>query len=252
MDENNVVRGLVNARRTGAVVTPQLLGELASLSQAYQLQESIRGELSARVAGWKIATPPSAQAISAPVFDIGCKTSDSEVAAQAWRDGVECELALRIDRPLPMGRCTRDDALKAVGAVMPAFELLCSRLPAKFASRREELVADCLGQGAVVLGAPCAYWQNIDLARLRVSLWVNDALVLERRGTNPFGDPLLAVVALANHLAERGKSISPGTFVLAGSHTGVHHGQPGERLRCVFEGIGEVALNLRKTPTNNP
>jgi 2-keto-4-pentenoate hydratase len=52
-------------------------------------------------------------------------------------------------------------------------------------------------------------------------------------------------------LAERGQSIAPGTFVLAGSHTGVYRPQPGERLRCVFEGIGEVALNLREAASIN-
>lgn len=177
--------------------------------------------------------------------------SDGEVATHAWRDGVECELALRIDRPLPMGGCTRDDVLQAVGAVMPAFELLCSRLPARFASPREQLVADCLGQGAVVLGAPCASWQAVDLAQVRVSLWVDDTPIVDKQGGNPFGDPLLAVALLANHLAQRAKAIDPGTFVLAGSHTGVHRAQPGERLRCIFEGIGEVALSLRETlPTH--
>lgn len=252
MDEvNNVVRELADARRTGGVVAPLLLGHLAGFGEAYQLQESVRIELGARVVGWKVAAPPSADVISAPLFDIGCRMSDGEVASHAWRDGVECELALRIDRPLPMGGCTREHVLAAVGAVMPAFELLSSRLPARFASPREQLVADCLGQGAVVLGAPCDSWQAVDLAQLRVSLWVDGAPIVDKRGGNPFGDPLLAVALLANHLAQRGKTIDPGTFVLAGSHTGVHRAQPGERLRCIFEGIGEVALSLRETlPTH--
>ena len=137
--------------------------------------------------------------------------------------------------------------MAAVGAVMPAFELLSSRLPAKFASPRQQIVADCLGNGAVVLGAPCLGWQAQDLAQLKVSLWADDVLLVDKHGGNPFGDPLLAVALLANHLALRGQSVGVGTFVLAGSHTGVHRARPGERLRCVFEGIGEVALQVRET-----
>ena len=132
--------------------------------------------------------------MSAPLFDIGCMTSNAVLADTALlRDGVECELALRIDQPLPLGGCTRDDVLAAVGAVMPAFELLCSRLPAKFASPREHIVADCMGHGAVVLGAPCADWRTLELDQLRVTLWADDAPVVDKKGGNPFGDPLLAV-----------------------------------------------------------
>ncbi len=235
------------ARRTNGVISTQALQDLNDFVDAYGLQESVRAELGATVAGWKLAAPPSAEVISAPLFDIGCLASGTVLTDTALlRDGVECELALRIDHPLP-GGCTRDNVMAAVGAVMPAFELLSSRLPAKFASPREHIVADCLGQGAVVLGAPCVGWRTLDLAQLRVTLWVDDTPVVDKLGGNPFGDPLLAVVLLANHLAQRGQTLAAGTFVLAGSHTGVHRARPDERLRCVFEGIGEVALQLRDT-----
>jgi 2-keto-4-pentenoate hydratase len=127
---------------------------------------------------------------------------------------------------------------------MPAFELLCSRLPAKFASPREHIVADGMCHGAVVLGAPCADWRRLDFAKMRVKLWAGDAAVVEKQGGNPFGDPVHAVALLANHLSGRGQALATGTFVLAGSHTGVHRAQPGERLRCDFEGIGRVGLNV--------
>lgn len=252
-ETQNPARELAAARRAHGFVTPQALERLEDFAAAYHLQESVRAELDATVVGWKVAAPPSADVISAPLFDIGCILSASTLAdADVLRDGVECELALRIDHPLPMGGCTRDDVLAGIGAVMPAFELLCSRLPGKFASPRQHLVADCLGQGAVVLGAPCEAWQTHDLANLRVTLWSDNVPIVDKLGGNPFGDPLLAVALLANHLAQRGKAIEPGTFVLAGSHTGVHRARPGERLRCVFEGIGEVALDLRETePTNS-
>ena len=251
--EGSVAQELAAARRTHGVVTAQALESLHDFVDAYRLQESVCAELGARVVGWKLAAPPSAEVMSAPLFDIGCMTSNAVLADTALlRDGVECELALRIDQPLPFGECTRDDVLAAVGAVMPAFELLCSRLPAKFASPREHIVADCMGHGAVVLGAPCADWRTLELDQLRVTLWADDAPVVDKKGGNPFGDPLLAVALLANHLARRGQPLAAGTFVLAGSHTGVHRARPGERLRCVFEGVGQVALNLRETaPTTS-
>jgi 2-keto-4-pentenoate hydratase len=135
---------------------------------------------------------------------------------------------------------------------MPALELLCSRLPAGFASPLEHIVADGMGHGAVVLGAPCASRRTLELDKLRVMLLADDVPVVDKQGGNPFGDPLLAVALLANHLALRGQTLAAGTFVLAGSHTGVYRARPGERLRCVFEGVGQVALNLRETePTTS-
>lgn len=246
--QGEVAREFAVARRTSGAVTARALRNLDTLADAYRMQERVRDELGAKVVGWKLAAPPSADVISAPLFDIECLASDAIIEnAELLRDGVECELALRIDRALPGGGCTRDEVMAAVGAVMPAFELLCSRLPSKFASPREHIVADGMGQGAVVLGAPCHDWRTLEFDKLRVRLWANDALVVDRQGGNPFGDPLRAVTLLADHLARRGLALEAGSFVLAGSHTGVHRARPGERLRCLFEGVGQVALTLSKS-----
>lgn len=246
IDEERMAHRLAAARRTHGVVTAAALDRLDNVADAYRLQHRVLAALGATIVGWKVAAPPSGEVISAPLFDSARFPSGTVLAdADVLRDGVECELALRIDRPLPIGGCTRNDVFAAVGAVMPAFELLCSRLPAKFASPREHIVADGMGNGAVVLGAPCRDWRSLQLDQLRVTLWADDAPVVDKHGGNPFGDPLRAVALLANHLALRGKTLTPGTFVLAGSHTGVHRAQPNERLRCAFEGIGEVAVSLR-------
>jgi len=234
------------ARRTHGFMPAHALGKVETFADAYRLQERVRDELGAKVVGWKLAAPPSADVISAPLFDIECLASDAVLAnAEMLRDGVECELALRIDHPV-QGGCTRDDVMAAVGAVIPAFELLCSRLPLKFASPREHIVADGMGHGAVVLGPPCRDWRALELDKLRVMLWTDDALVADKSGGNPFGDPLRAVALLADHLARRGHALEAGSFVLAGSHTGVHRARPGERLRCLFEGVGQVALTLKQ------
>jgi 2-keto-4-pentenoate hydratase len=242
-----LARELGLTRRTHGVMSAHAFKHLDTMADAYRLQERVRDELGAKVVGWKLAAPPGADVFSAPLFDIECLATDAVLAdAALLRDGVECELALRIDRPLRGGGCTREQVLAAVGAVMPAFELLCSRLPAKFASPREHIVADGMGQGAVVLGAPCHDWRTLELDKLRVRLWANDVPVVDKQGGSPFGDPLRAVALLADHLAQRGQALEAGCFVLAGSHTGVHRAQPGERLRCQFEGVGPVTLTLNK------
>jgi 2-keto-4-pentenoate hydratase len=245
--QRHLAREFAVARRTNGVIDPQGLEELIDLADAYRLQERVRVELGATVVGWKLAQPQAGEVISAPLLDIGSMASGAFLAdAALLRDGVECELALRLDHSLPIGECTRGDAMAAIGAVMPAFELLCSRLPAKFASPRAHIVGDGMGNGAVVLGAPCTAWRRLDFAKMRVTLSADDAPVVDKQGGNPFGDPVQAVVLLSNHLSGRGQTLEAGTFVLAGSHTGVHRARPGERLRCVFEEIGHVALNVQE------
>lgn len=245
--QSSLTREFIQARRINGVISAQSSESKYDFADAYGVQEKLRVALDTTVAGWKLAAPPASEVISAPLFATSCFNSGAVFeVTELMRDGVECEMALRIDRPLPLGGCTREDVMAAVGAVMPAFELLSSRLPAKFASPREHIVADCMGNGAVVLGAPCIDWRTLDLAQLKVSLWAGDLLVTNKLGGNPFGDPLSAVALLANHLALRGQSVEVGSFVLAGSHTGVHLARAGERLRCVFERIGEVSLQVRE------
>src|SRR5688500_11688103 len=101
-----VAREFTVARRTCALVTAEALRNIETMADAYRLQERVRDELRARVVGWKLAAPPSADVISAPLFDLECLASDAVLPKTArLRDGVECELALRIDRPLPGVGC---------------------------------------------------------------------------------------------------------------------------------------------------
>ena len=242
-----VARELSVARRHSTHLTAHAVSRLVNMTDAYGVQERVREQLGAKVIGWKLAEPTPGNVISAPLFDTGRVASNAVLVTPALlRDGIECELALRVDRALTQVGCRRDDVMEAIGAVMPAFELLCSRLPSGFASPREQIVADCMGQGAVVLGSPCREWKTLQLDRLRVTLTANDAVVVDKQGGSPFGDPLRAVALLVDHLARRGLGLEAGQFVLAGSHTGVHRAQPGDRLLCAFEGIGQVALSLGK------
>lgn len=242
-----IVRDFTRARNSKGYISTTSANAIKGFAEAYEIQRKVSTELKLTIAGWKVAAPTDSDVISAPISHTACL--DSKVTVDmtgVLTDGVECELALRIDRPLPVHGCTRDDVIAAVGAVMPAFELLSSRLPTKFSSPREQIVADFMGNGAVILGAPCLDWQQLDFSQMMVSFWADDVLVSHKKGGNPFGDPFLAVALLANQLALQEKSIEPGAFVLGGSHTGVHRARPGERLHCVFEGIGEVLLQVRE------
>lgn len=251
MTENEiawVARALARARRTGTAVDNALLAGVLSDSDGYAIQASVAAELGARIGGWKVALPPDGSVISAPVFDELIAGDGVVLAREAHlRQGIECELAFRLARPLPKQPPTGYEAehvLPALGEAMAAFELLQCRLTAAFQSARPQLLADNLGNGGVVLGRPLTFSQEVDLTDIAVVLAAGDSELLSKRGGNPVGNPLRAVVALAEHLANRGLSLEPGQIVMTGSYTGVHLPRPGETVRAAFAGFSPVSIQI--------
>jgi 2-keto-4-pentenoate hydratase len=105
------------------------------------------------------------------------------------------------------------------------------------------LVADCLGNGGIVLGASRADWHTLNLAQIEICLSIAGEKVVKRRGGNPIGNPLQATVLLANHLSRRGLSWEPGQIIMTGAFAGVHRAKVGQRVEARFEGFAPVAMS---------
>lgn len=238
---------LVKKRRDNDAGTVSLLG-LDTLSEAYNVQGHTVDILGAKVAGWKASLLPDGSMLSAPIFDCDLFLSgDTLPIKQRMKDGVECELAFLIGALLgarPNGGYTAPDVIPCIGGAMAAFEMLNSRLVDSFCSPTSHLLADNLGNGGVVLGPVNAGWQGHNFAEIPVSLTVDGATVLSKNGGHPVGNPFNVVVALTNHLADRGKILEPGQFVITGSYTGVREILPGQRLTGTFAGFESVVLNV--------
>ena len=97
---------------------------------------------------------------------------------------------------------------------MPAFEIVDARLPASATDPMK--LADCMSNGGFVAGEPLTAWRTMDLRRITIALSVNGAVAERGPATKILGDPLLAVVALANAqplagLLEAGQIVTTGT-----------------------------------------
>ena len=66
-----------------------------------------------------------------------------------------------------------------------------------------EKLADCISNGGFVHAAPVGDWRGLELGKLKVTLTVNGATVLEQVGGHPTGDPLGVAVALVNMMREQ-------------------------------------------------
>ena len=241
----DLAEALVRARNRGERLTSEFT-ELLSVEQGYAVQERVQVLLGRKIAGWKVARPPDGEVISAPIFDDSVFQSGAKVPLEPrMSHGFECELAFMVRHRLPVvssDEYTLDDVLPALGDAFAAFELLWCRTERGFQSPRPLLVADNLGTGGMVLGESRVAWRGLDLAQIELSLSIACEPVVGVRGGNPLGNPLQAIVLLANHLARRGLFWNPGQIIITGAFAGVHHAQAGQRVEARFEGFPPVVM----------
>ena len=229
-----------------------------SLEEAYRVQaalnERLGGSLGA-VSGRKIGctTPvmqrylriehPCAGALhAARIFG-----SPATVPYAAhWRPGVECEIAVRLGRPLPAAEAPfeRADVAAAVEICMAAIEIVDDRYDDFRALDAASLIADDFFSAGAVLGAPVSTRSGLDLAALRGTMTINDAEVGSGTGADVMGHPFEALAWLANHAAAMGRPLSEGDVVLTGSIVETRWVEPGDNVRVEIESLGEASVSF--------
>ncbi|MGW1027881.1 2-keto-4-pentenoate hydratase [Streptomyces sp. NPDC002577] len=157
------------------------------------------------------------------------------------------KLAFVLSRPLAGPGVDEQAAARAVGAVLPALEIIDSRVRMRHTSFADT-VADNASAAAFVLGAgsgrPPA---GLDLDECLAELEVNGELVAWGRGSDVTGTPLGVLAHLADTLAERGEALPAGHIVLAGALSGAVEVHAGDRLGVILPGIGSVWAHLGET-----
>ena len=233
---------LVDARRTGRLiealpVTP------SSIAEAHAIQDRVAALLGITIGAFKANAPPGAEPSRGW---IDARTNHGSPArmspAEVPHLGVEGEIAFRVTRDLPAREAsyTREEIAKAV-AVLPAIEVVSSRFREPLSRPRLEQLADCGINGGLVTGPELLDWLQLDIANLRVSLFVNDEPVLQQQATHPTGDPLSVAVALVNMMSAAG-GVTAGQIIITGSWTGMLFLKPGDRCAVEFETLGRAEV----------
>ena len=106
------------------------------------------------------------------------------------------------------------------------------------------VIADNGTDGALVYGAGSRCWRDLDLVRVPVSLLVNGRCVRKGSGANVLGDPLQALVWLANARSRDGDGLKAGQMHNTGTATEIYWITPGDELVAEFAGLGTVALQV--------
>lgn len=150
---------------------------------------------------------------------------------------VEPEIAFRLGAELDRA-ITRGEVADLVDAVAVALEVIDSR----WTGYRFRL-ADVLADNTSAAGSVIGEWVPLRDVRDLEARWVVDGeLVATSSPAAILGDPLLAVVHLAGHLAARGESLPAGSVVLAGAMTDAVPVDAHASFRVEIDGLGAASL----------
>jgi 2-keto-4-pentenoate hydratase len=238
------------ARRPGGpLVVPAPEAALATVADAYAVQQRVVRELGP-VGAWKVgAAAPTAEPVRAPILAATIHASPITLPAGGFHViGIEAEIAYRLGADLP----PRDrpyggeEVAAAIEGMLPAIELVDTRLADHAAAPPLWKLADNQINGGLVTGALAPDWRRFDPLTQPVRLEVDGVVVAEGRGGNTAGDPFRLLVWLANGCGSHCGGLRRGQIVTTGSLTGLRFVAPGASVRAILEGLGEVAVTLAR------
>ncbi len=149
---------------------------------------------------------------------------------------IEPEIAFVLGKPLSGPGVTAADAIRAVEFVVPALEIVDSRIT-DWRISIVDTIADNASSGGVVLGSKPTRITDVDLRTAGCAFLINGELRATGSGAAVLGSPLNALVWLANTVGPLGITLEPGHVVLPGSMT---RAEPVELGDSVVSDMGEL------------
>ncbi|GLK17918.1 2-oxo-hept-4-ene-1,7-dioate hydratase [Herbiconiux flava] len=131
---------------------------------------------------------------------------------------VEVELAFRLKSPLRGPGCTIFDVLAATDYVVPALEVLDSRIEME-GRTIVDTISDNAAMGVMVVGGRPVRPDEIDLRWAGAMLYRNEGIEETGLAGGVLNNPASGVAWLANKLAAHDDGLAAGELILAGSFT---------------------------------
>lgn len=154
---------------------------------------------------------------------------------------VEAEIAFVLKSDLDKPGITAADVVRATEGIMPAIEIVDTRFE-DWRVTVPDTIADQAGNARIVLGGVMKPLEDFDLRYIGLSIFKNGKLMDSATGSTVFGNPVHAVVWLANKMYELGSPLRKGEVIMSGSFTPVFPIGKGDYVEAVFDRLGRVSV----------
>jgi 2-keto-4-pentenoate hydratase len=256
MEKNEIAGELLAAYESREPVEP-LTGryEDLTLDDAYEiqtLQVSHWLEDGAQIRGHKVGLTSAAMqrqmGVDSPDYGVLLDRmfwrEHEPIPASAFvQPRVEPEVAFVLAESLTGPGVTVADAIAAVGYVLPALELIDSRIK-DWKIGLADTIADNASSGGIVLGSSPHALDALDLRLSGCNLVKNGELAGTGASGAVLGSPLSSLVWLANTLGAHGVVLEAGHVILPGSITASIPVAAGDVVTATFAGLGSVTARF--------
>src|SRR5664279_1602117 len=244
---NENIEGIAGAIRAAYVTAPipPIRTQLAfqEVDTAYEIQEANTGywlALGRRIVGCKIGLTSLAvqKQLGVDSPDFGILFADMQVPegeiiqlVRVLQPRIEAEVAFELGSDIDVPNPTVTDIIRATAFVMPALEIVGSRIK-NWDISIVDTIADNASSGLYVIGKEKRRLEGLDL---------RGEVVSEGKGAACLDNPLNAVAWLAGELGRRGRPLRAGDIVLSGALGPMVSVAPGDRFVASISEIGTVS-----------
>jgi len=225
--------------------------DIAAAYQVQQINNALRLAEGGVVVGQKIGLTSLAvqKQLGVDQPDFGLLFADTEVkngggvrASEILQPKAEAEIAFVMKHDLT-GDITLERAKAAIDYAVGAIEIVGSRV-LNWDIRITDTVADNASASHFVLGDVRQDVNELDLAAVKMQLKKNGEVVSEGMGAACMGNPLFALVWLAQTFADLGTPLKAGDIVLSGALGPMCAGEAGDTFVAEIDGFGAVAFSF--------
>lgn len=157
---------------------------------------------------------------------------------------VEAEIAFVLKNDLIGTNNTIADIEKAIDYAVMAIEVVGSRIE-NWNIKITDTIADNASSSHFLLGTQRVALDQLDLINNKMELYINEEKVSEGDGTSCLGNPLKAVVWLANKMASINNPLRKGEIILSGALGPMAEFKKGDVISSSIEGLGDLQFSTK-------
>jgi 2-keto-4-pentenoate hydratase len=257
-DVKEIAAQLIEAEKTKKPIAPLTIQFPAiSLHEAYHVQLAYVDEklqTGAKIIGKKIgATSKAIQTmfgVEQPdyghLFDSMLYINGDTIPLDDLiQPKVECEIAFVLKEDIKGPNITPLDIIRATDYIVPALEIIDSRIE-NWHIQFEDTVSDNGSSALVVLGSQGHSLEGINLETIGLVVTRNGETIQMAAGASVLGNPIHAVIWLAEALNRFNVPLLAGEIILTGAFAAAVEIEDGDIFKAEFAHIGSVEATFKR------